>query len=223
MKLTNKFKLSSIALASAMAMGAMTVPTIAAAEVGYNAAVSSMYLWRGQDVSNGTVVSGGIDYSHDSGLYVSGWASTGIVGDTITAESDSGNGYELDIILGYAGEVAGIGYDISYWEIDYPQTYKEAFNEASLGLSYKDFSLSYTTNTDSAVDYDYITVGYSYDKLGITYGMSDAGAGAEYSHVDLSYAASDALSFTVSKLSDDGAGKPEEMLVAVSYSLPIGK
>jgi uncharacterized protein (TIGR02001 family) len=223
MSLKNKFKLSSVALASAMAMGAMTVPSIASAEVGYNAAVSSMYLWRGQDVSNGAVVSGGIDYSHDSGVYVSGWASTGIVGDTITADSDSGNGYEFDIILGYSGEVAGVGYDISYWEIDYPQTYTEAFNEASLGLSYADFSFSYTTNTDSAVDYDYMTVGYSYDKFGITYGMSDAGAGAEYTHVDLSYAATDALSFTLSKASDDGAGVAEEMLIAVSYSLPIGK
>ena len=223
MKLTNKFKLSSVALASAMAMGTMAVPSMASAEVGYNAAVSSMYLWRGQDVSNGAVMSGGIDYSHDSGFYASGWASTGIVGGAIVAESDSGNGYELDIILGYAGEVAGVGYDISYWEIDYPQTFAEAFNEVSLGLSYEDFSVSYTTNTDSAVDYDYITLGYSYDKFGITYGMSDAGAGSEYSHVDLSYAATDALSFTLSNPSDDGAGVAEEMLISVSYSLPIGK
>ena len=66
-------------------------------------------------------------------------------------------------------------------------------------------------------------MGYSFDKYGITYGMSDSGAGAEYSHVDLSYAATDALSFTLSKLSDDGAGEPEEMLIKVSYSLPIGK
>ena len=209
MNLTNKFKLSSIALASAMAMGAMTVPSIASAEVGYNAAVSSMYLWRGLDSSNGPTISGGIDYSHDSGFYAGAWASSGVNGGTITAESGNGNGYELDLFAGYAGKVAGFGYDISYWDIDYPQTALESGNEASLGLSFKDFSLSYTTNTDSAVDYDYITVGYSYDKFGITYGMSDSGAGAEYSHIDLSYAATDALSFTASKLSDDGAGKAE--------------
>jgi len=222
MSLKNKFQLSSIALASAMAMGAMTVPTMASAEVGYNAAVSSMYLWRGQDVSNGAAISGGADYSHDSGIYAGAWASSGVSGGTITADSGNGNGYELDLYVGYAGEVAGVGYDISYWDIDYPQTSKESGNEGSLGLSYAGFSASYTYNTDSASDYTYTTVGYSYDKFGITYGMSDDGA-SDYSHVDLSYAATDALSFTLSKLSDDGAGKPEEMLVAVSYSLPIGK
>ena len=222
MKLTNKFKLSSIALASAMAMGVMAVPTTVSAELAYNAAVSSMYLWRGLDSSNGPTINGGIDYSHDAGIYAGAWASSGVNGGTITAESGSGNGYELDLFVGYSGKVAGVGYDISYWDIDYPQTSTESINELSLGLSYADFSASYTYNTDSASDYKYITVGYSMDKFGITYGMSDDGT-SDYSHVDLSYAATDALSFTVSKLSDDGAGKPEEMLISASYSLPIGK
>jgi len=183
-----------------------------------------MYLWRGLDSSNGPTISGGIDYSHDSGFYAGAWASSGLNG---TGSSTSGaDGYELDLFAGYSGKVAGVGYDISYWDIDYPQVTGvsgDSINEISLGLSYADFSASYTTNTDSAVDYDYITVGYSYDKFGITYGMSDAGAGGEYSHVDLSYAATDALSFTVSKASDDTAGVDNEMLISVSYSLPIGK
>lgn len=216
MSLKNKFKLSSVALASAMAMGAMTVPSIASAEVDYNAAVSSMYLWRGLDVSQGPAVSGGIDYSHDSGLYASAWASSGFTGDPAV-----GGGYELDLFVGYAGEVAGVGYDISVWDIDYPQVVNgESGTEVALGLSYADFSFGYVSGED---DYEYMTLGYSYDKFGITYGTSDDGAGAEYSHIDLSYAATDALSFTVSKASDDTAGVPEEMLISVSYSLPIGK
>lgn len=229
----NKFKLSSVALASAMAMGAMTIPSMASAEVGYNAAVGSMYLWRGQDVSNGPTISGGIDYSHDSGFYASAWASSGINGGDTTADSNSGDGYELDLWAGYAGEVGGFGYDISYWDIDYPQTATESGNELIVGLSYEDFSFSYTMNTDSASDYEYITLGYSYDKFGITYGMSDTGTGGEYSHIDLSYAATDALTFTLSKASDsssaayiadpDGGATPEEILISVSYSLPIGK
>ena len=216
MNVKNKFKLTSVALASAVAMGTMAIPTTASAEVGYNATVSSMYLWRGQDVSQGPAISGGIDYSHDSGFYASAWASSGYTGDPAV-----GGGYELDLWLGFAGEVGGLGYDISVWDIDYPQVIDgESATEVALGLTYGGFSLGYV---DGEEEYKYYTLGYSYDKFGITYGASDAGAGSEYSHVDLSYAATDALSFTVSKASDDGAAVPEEMLISVSYSLPIGK
>ena len=221
MSLKNKFKLTSVALASAVAMGAMVVPATASAELGYNATVSSMYLWRGQDVSNGPTISGGVDFSDKSGFYASAWASSGVNGGTITAESGNGNGYELDLFAGYAGEVAGVGYDISVWDIDYPQTSTKSGTEVALGLSYGDFSLGYVDGED---EYSYMTVGYSMDKFSITYGMSDNGPGTEYSHVDLSYAATDALSLTVSKPSADDAGSvAEEMLVSVSYSLPIGK
>jgi len=217
MSLTNKFKLSSIALVSAMAMGAMTVPMTASAELGYNATVSSMYLWRGQDVSKGSAISGGIDFTDKSGIYASAWASSGVNG---TSGATAGSGYELDLFVGYAGEVAGIGYDISAWSIDYPQVKgADAATETVLGLSYKDFSFGYTMGENK---YTYTTLGYSYDKFGITYGLSDAD-GTKYSHVDLSYSASDALAFTISKASDDNAGVAEEMLISVSYSLPIGK
>jgi len=217
MSLTNNFKLSSIALASAMAMGAMVAPTTASAELGYNATVSSMYLWRGQDVSQGPAISGGVDFTDASGFYASAWASSGMTGDPAV-----GGGYELDLFAGFAGEVAGVGYDISVWDIDYPQVVNgTSATEVALGLSYGDFSLGYVDGED---EYSYMTVGYSMDKFGITYGMSDNGPGTEYSHVDLSYAATDALSFTISKPSADDAGSvAEEMLVSVSYSLPIGK
>lgn len=218
MNLKKTFKLGSLALATSLAFGAAA----ANAEVGYNAAVSSMYLWRGQDVSDGPAVSGGIDYSHESGFYASAWASSGLAGSVAVSDPDTAYGYELDLWLGYAGEVAGIGYDISYWDIDYPQVDADSGNEASLGLSYGDFSFSYTINTDSDSDYSYTTLGYAFDKFGITYGMSEDD-GSDYTHVDFSYAATDSLSFTVSKASDDGAGVAEESLVVVSYSLPIGK
>lgn len=219
MSLTNKFKLSSIALASAMAMGAMVAPTTASAELGYNATVSSMYIWRGQDVSNGPTISGGVDYSHDSGFYVSAWASSGVNGGAIAAESGSGNGYELDLFAGFAGKVAGLGYDISVWDIDYPQTSIESGTEVALGLTYAGVSLNYV---DGDKEYKYYTLGYSYDKFGITYGKSENGVGTEYSHVDLSYQATDELSFTISKPSADDVGAvAEEMLISASYSLPI--
>jgi len=222
MKLTNK--LTPIALAVSMAAGA-ALPSMASAEVGYNATVSSMYLWRGQDVSNGPTVSGGIDYSHDSGVYASVWASSGVAGSNGDNADDfdgsDGAGYEFDAWVGYAGEVEGVGYDISYWHIDYPQADGDVINEIALGLSYADFSFGYVMNADSDNDYTYMTLGYSYDAFGIMYGAADGGAGDEYSHVNLSYAATDALSFTLSMPTDDGAGVAEEELMMVSYSLPL--
>lgn len=228
MNLKNKFKLSSVALASAMAMGAMVVPATASAELGYNASVSSMYLWRGQDVSNGPTISGGVDFSDKSGFYASAWASSGLNGGDRTADSGSGGGYELDLWVGFAGEISGVGYDISVWDIDYPQTSTTSGTEVALGLSYDKFSFGYVDGDD---DYKYYTLGFSIDKFGLTYGSSDNGAGAEYSHFDISYQATDALSFTISNASDSssaaaitaGNNAAEEMLISVSYSLPIGK
>ena len=227
MSLNNKFKLTSIALASAVAMGTMAMPTTASAELEYNAAVSSMYLWRGTDVSDGPAISGGADYSHDSGVYVGTWASSGVAGSNTNAPVGTTPGYEIDLYAGYAGEAAGLGYDISYWKIDYPQSVgANAGYELALGLSYADFSLGYVDCvTDSNCKYSYTTLGYTYDKYSITYGISDdAGTAADYTHLDLSIAVTDELSFTLSKADAEvPGGVAEELLVAVSYSLPIGK
>ena len=76
-----------------------------------------------------------------------------------------------------------------------------SITELSLGLTYADFSVSYTKNTKSGSKYQYITAGYTFGKFGIKYGMSDNGSD-DYSHIDLSFAASDKVSFTASKLSD---------------------
>ena len=218
MSLTNKFKLSSIALASAMAMGAMAMPTVASADVDYSATVATMNLFRGTDASQGAAMSGDIKYSN-SGFYVGAWAVSGKQGATTAG---SGNGYELDLFAGYSGEVAGIGYDVSYWDVDYPQIKGEkSYTEGDIALSYKDFSFMYAAGLNSGAKNTYMTLGYSMDKFSVTYGMSDDGASGKYSHIDLGYAATDKLTYTVSKSTDDGAGVNEEMKIVLSYALPI--
>ena len=215
MNLTNKFKLSSIALASVMAMGAM--PTVASADVEYSASIATMNLFRGTDASQGAAMSGDMKYSN-SGFYVGGWTVSGLQGDTTAG---SGAGYELDLFAGYSGEVAGIGYDVSYWDVDYPQIKGEkSYTEADLSLSFKDFSFLYAIGMNSGAKNSYMTLGYSMDKVSVTYGMSKDEAN-KYSHIDLSYAATDKLTYTVSKATDDGAGVNEEMKIVLSYALPI--
>ena len=220
MSLKNKFKLSSIALASAMAMGAMTMPTVASAEVSSSATVSSMYLWRGQDVSGAPTLSGDIAYSHESGAYAFAWMS-----------SESAYNTEVDVGLGYAGEAGPVAYDISYYKFWYPQKnattegekFADAGAEVVVGLTFEPVTFKAYLDAKDEDDGSYYTLSTSIGKVGLLYGLSDSKtAGSDYSHFDISYAASDKLSFTLSNASGDGLAKEaKDPLFMMSYSLPI--
>lgn len=222
MSLTNKFKLSSIALASAMAMGAMTVPTVASADVASSASISSMYLWRGQDVSGGVpALAGDITYSHESGFNAFGWMS-----------SESANNTEVDLGLGYAGKAGPVDYSLTYYKFWYPekdtatgkgQSFSDAGAEVVVGLTFKPVTFTAYIDAKDTNDYSYYTLSGSIGSFDLLYGLSDSkAANSDYSHVDLTYNASDKLSFTVSKGSGDGLGVgKEDPLFKMTYSLPI--
>lgn len=221
MNLKNKFKLSSIALASAMAMGAMTMPTVASAEVSSSATLSSMYLWRGQDVSGGVpALSGDISYSHSSGVYAFGWMS-----------SESAYNTEVDLGFGYAGKVGPLEYDVSYYKFWYPEkdttTKGESFGDAGaevvVALTFSPVTVKAYLDAKDENDGSYYTVSGSVGPVDLLYGISDSKtANSDYTHVDVTYNATDALAFTVSKGSGDGLGLgQEDPLFMMSYSLPI--
>ena len=222
MSLKNKFKLTSVALASAVAMGAMAMPTVASAEVSTSATISSMYLWRGQDVSAGVpALSGDIAYSHSSGAYAFAWMS-----------SESANNTEVDVGLGYAGEAGPVGYDISYYKFWYPekdtatgkgQKFADAGAEVVVGLTYKPVTFKAYLDAKDKDDGSYYTLSTGFGSFGFLYGLSDSKtAGSDYSHFDISYSASDKLSFTVSNASGDGlTDGQKDPLFMMSYSLPI--
>lgn len=217
MNVKNKFKLTSIALASAMAMGAMTIPTVASAEVTANLGISNMYYWRGQNLSpDGGVVSGGIDYSHDSGLYVGGWTT-----------SENG-GSETDLFVGFGGEAGGVSYDVSYWKYLYPEDGIQASlgdtdnSEAVLSVGYGPVSATAYINVESdTADDNWYEISGTFGDFNLAYGWADPEAelGDDYSYIKLGYAFNDDLSFGVSKASTDlGAGGVEESpLFFVSY------
>ena len=96
--------LGSVLAAATMASSA------ALADVTANIGVTSNYLWRGvTQTANESAVSGGLDYSHESGAYIGTWVS-----------SLGGYQYENDVYLGYAGEASDISYDIGYILYRYP-------------------------------------------------------------------------------------------------------
>lgn len=222
----------AIVLATAMTAG-LAATSATHAEVSASAGVASSYLWRGQNLGNGSpAVSGSLDYSHESGAYAGAWVSSG----------DSGLGTEYDLYVGFAGEVGDLSYDVGYVSYIYPSQSEEAVDagdatstadelgdvsEVYLGLSMVgvDFTTYYN---DNGGDYVYNTLGYGMDKfyglVGVNTDLEDDGHSA-YTHIDLTYAYNDNVSFTVSKMvatSDktnvSASTSPE---FVVSYTLPI--
>lgn len=77
-----------------------------------NVGVFSEYMFRGVSQGNSAAVQGGLDYAHDSGLYVGTWVSNIGFGGT------NNSGTEVDGYAGYAGKVGEVGFDVGalfYW------------------------------------------------------------------------------------------------------------
>lgn len=232
----------AIALATVMTAGLATT-AMTQAEVSATAGVASSYLWRGQNLSNGAAaVSGSLDYNHASGAHANAWVSSG----------DASIGTEYDLTFGFAGEAGGLSYDAGYIGYIYPSQSEEAalkFNTdnaadiasgnedaqgtadelgdvSDLYLNLSFAGVDFTTNfSDNGGDYVYNTLGYGMGSvsglIGVSTDLEDDGKGA-YTHIDLSYAYNDKISFTVSKMVaqsfGNSAASPE---FVVSYSLPI--
>lgn len=201
-------------LMGAIAAALLATTTAASAEVTGSFDVASKYLFRGLDADAGNAnVSGSIDYSHDSGAYAGIWAS-----------STAGAG-EQDYYVGYAGEAGDFGYDVAYIDYNYQDTAgtgKESdtdLEELYIGLSFNDFSFdtymgvgSLGHNTNSAItertidnNNNYYAFGYSMDQVSVTYGMTDNDLDqTDYTHLDVSYAINDNLTFTASKILSAG-------------------
>jgi uncharacterized protein (TIGR02001 family) len=80
-----------------------------------NVALSSNYLWRDLEQTNGdAAVSGGIDYAIDSGFYVGSWVSNASWSERMT--------YELDIYAGYSNQYKELTYDVGFVHYAYPDS-----------------------------------------------------------------------------------------------------
>jgi len=120
-----------------------------------NAALTSNYLWRGMtQTDDGFAVQAGVDYAHESGLYVGAWASNVDFGTDANVE--------VDLYGGFSGEVGDFGYDVGYLMYKYPGENALNFEEAYLGGSYKMVSAKYYKGTGDWKD-DYLDVSADFD------------------------------------------------------------
>lgn len=87
-----------------------------------NITATSLYLWRGQQLSDSAAVQGGVRYQDTTGIYLDYWTST------VTG------GSELDFSFGYAGKTDTLKYDAGFKFYVFPQHGGRDFEEIYLGV-----------------------------------------------------------------------------------------
>lgn len=148
--------------------------------VSANMSLTSNYVWRGMtQTKDSPAIQGGVDLEY-KGLYAGVW------GSNVDFGVNDNNSLELDIYGGYAGEIAGIGFDVGYIQYAYPNKSDEYnFGEAYVGVSkeWDKFALSakysFGIETDDTNPEDFYEVGASASVL-----PYDVGFDASYGNYD---------------------------------------
>lgn len=226
------FSLRAVAAAVALASSAVALPGVAQAEVSSDLTISSMYLFRGLDLSDGKpALSSTIQYDHANGFYAGTWFSTeGTPATGAAGTGTNGESYEIDAYLGYAKSFGDYSIDVGYAVYMYPQAHGKIgdtdISEYIIGGSWKDLSATIYINAepDNFDDYTYYSIDYSYNKFGFHYGMTDVSSNADYTDMNVSYAVTEEMTWTVSKADGDGVpseGVADEPIIMVSYAVPL--
>ncbi len=135
-----------------------------------NVAYVTDYYFRGiSQTANDGALQGGLDYSHDSGVYVGIWASNVAFADNVNME--------VDTYLGFANDIGdtGFGYDVSVLRYNYNNSPKYETTEWTAALSYSYFSASYSYSSDwynTDESSHYINLGFDYDELPMDIALS---------------------------------------------------
>ncbi len=181
MKKFNVLAISAAIAASSMVSG--TAVAGASANVGY----VSDYYFRGVYQASSSA-SAGLDYEHESGLYVGTWWG------------DVGSGLETDYYVGYAGEIEGLSFDIGYIVYDYTDEFDEKYSEVDLSVGYGPVSLEYAVgeyDSDPTADYTFVALTAEHNGFYVTFGSwgddfdgsyTELGYGAEVGGFDMGVA-----------------------------------
>jgi len=224
MKISKKLLTASVAaIVASMGLSAAA----GAAEVVATAAVANMYLWRGQDLGYGDpAVSGDLKVT-ESGFTLGAWGSSG----------DATNGTEYDVWAGYGGATGDFRYDLSFWTYVYPSTTKDdvdpdkdnigKLSEGVLTLGYGPVTFMYYDNIAGAPNYYYYTLGATFGAFSALVGYStDKDPNddtVDYTHLDISYAYNENLSFTLSQVVDESpdTAVDDDLKFVVKYAIPL--
>ena len=212
-------KLHKIIAASLLASAATTGSNavLAGSSLTANVGMTSNYIWRGAtQTKDGSAVSGGIDYEHESGAYVGLYTSN--VSWTTTP------GYEQDLYAGYKFAAGPVDLDVGYIAYAYPLSTSDSFNEVYLNAGYDMFSAGIAI--DSANKSTYISVGASFEvkkdlTLGVTLGSYDfTGSANDYTHYQLSLSKGD-FTFAIDDTNQTGASGTPRLSVSWGQSFDL--
>lgn len=196
--------------------------TLAQGKLSGNIGVTSNYIWRGvTQTDDDAAVQGGIDYVHDSNLYLGAW----------TSSYGNGNGYELDLYGGYQGSIGEIPFDVGIILYQYPVD--NTGQDAIEVYGKFDFELFYTMaaftidKDDTSQDNDlYLNIGTDIElrqglDMTLLFGMyefDDPGA-EDYKHFHVSLKKEEFV-FALDKNDKDrpAAADPDEMRISVSWT-----
>lgn len=173
-------------LVKATVLAAGLAPAMGFAELTGNVGATNNYVWRGfTQTGDLPAVSGGLDYSHESGFYTGTWISnvnfagpskTDSAGDVV-----ANDGYEQDYYAGFSGGSGDFSYDVGYIYWDYPTSTSQQdsdFGEVygSVGYDFITVQVNYTANSqveDDAVSQ--YSVGDLYYKATAEFPLTDDG------------------------------------------------
>ena len=207
--------MKKIGLVSVLA-GSIAASSVAVAGVSGNIGVGSDYLWRGMtQTGHQASVSGGLDYGHDSGIYLGTWASN-------VNHADYLADHEVDLYGGFSKEFGPVGIDVGAIYYMYPQNYSSAtFYEVYGGLSAMGASVTAYYNIDADASNLYVTGGYDHEVMkGLSIGVAGGWTQDGESHYGLTMTKStDSGDFSV-MVSDTtfAAGLDKNPTAVVSYS-----
>lgn len=216
----------------AIAVSALVVSGSAAADFSANIGATSNYVWRGVTQNDDSAaISGGLDYSHESGFYVGTWASN-VDFNGANAEVDLYAGFGNELDSGFAYDVGAIYYGYpgaddlggNEDEIDFAEVYASVtFGPVTGGINYT----VYKEDDDADTNDIYYYVSASTEvaptwSLGGTLGYYDFDESDAYSHaqIDVTKDAGDFGEFTFSLsqiIDDDDLGLDDDLMVFVSW------
>jgi len=220
--------MKNITLKIALATSLLTasVFTVNAADnFSANVSATSNYLWRGLEQTNGSsAVSGGIDYSADSGFYIGTWASNADWADGMT--------YELDFYGGFGGNINDdISYDVGFIYYAYPdETSGDAgFSEVYGSLSFNALTVGVAVLTSGegadAGDTIYANIDYAIalsNEVEVNLHLGSY-SGDWLAEDSIDYGASiSKAGFTFGASATDLDGAAGDVKVYVAYSVDIG-
>jgi uncharacterized protein (TIGR02001 family) len=217
--MTKKIALAA-AVAAALTSGA------ASAELTANAGIFSNYIWRGVTQTNDQAAGqGGIDWGFGPGLYLGTWVSN-------VDFSGLGDGYEMDVYGGWAGEAGSFGYDLGFITYQYPVDPSNSnFTELYATGSIAGFTAGiwYTVDKASGLsdprgdDDVYLFGAYDFTAMDIDYSLYignysfDADSTADYTHYGASIG-KNGFSFAVDKNDIEG-GSADNVRFTVGYTV----